>query len=438
MRRNRLSAFFLLCAFLVLTGASTTADDLSVERDKMKMVLNVVSKDLEKNFYDPSMHGLDWKAMTEQAKQKIQNAHSVNEMMRAIFVLVEKLGDSHTRFLPPSRNITYTFGFNAKPIGDEIRVYEVKEKLPAEAAGIKVGDRIVAVNNYRADRTIYDLMMWDFKVMLNMPVLDLKVQTDDEPPRLVHLEAKKTVKPVLLDFVNRDGDIWDLIRELEKQDPWHYRSFKDGIGMAQIRGFTYEGENFFNSLIEKSSATKALVLDLRSNGGGAEDTLKAFLGNFESDETVLGDMKGRKGDEKLVIKPRRPHYEMPVYILIDSETGSAAEMFAKHLQLRKKAIVIGDRSSGRVTRSRFFSEHIGTDQIVPFGVQIGMDRVIFPDGTELEKNGVNPDVFCLPTGREMREERDVCLYKAVAMAREKLGLPPDKDMVEGHSSEVAH
>ena len=91
--------------------------------------------------------------------------------------------------------------------------------------------------------------------------------------------------------------------------------------------------------------------DLRSNGGGSEDTLKAFAGNFESDQVVMGDIKGRNQDEQLVMKPRRPHHDMPMYILIDSETGSAAEMFARHFQLRKKAVIVGDHSSGRVTRS---------------------------------------------------------------------------------------
>ena len=81
---------------------------------------------------------------------------------------------------------------------------------------------------------------------------------------------------------------------------------------------------------------------------------------------------------------------------------------------------------------------IGTDQLVPFGVQVGMARIVFPDGGELEKNGVTPDVSCLPSGKEMREERDVCLWKAVAMAREKLGLPPDASVMEGKPTDVTH
>jgi len=82
----------------------------------MKMILNVVSKEVAKNFYDANMKGLEWRALTNQAKQKIENAQSVTDTMRAVFILVDKLRDSHTRYLPPDRNISYTFGFNAKPI----------------------------------------------------------------------------------------------------------------------------------------------------------------------------------------------------------------------------------------------------------------------------------------------------------------------------------
>lgn len=437
----RFAATFATCFVLLLpvtTAPVLAGDNLGTERGNMKAVLNVVSKELEKNFYDSGMKGLDWKALTEQARQKIDNAQSVSEMMRAIFILVEKLGDSHTRFLPPSRNVSYKFGFNAKPVGDEIHVYEVKENGAAQAAGLKVGDRILAVNKFRADRKTFDVMMWDFRVIQNAPSIELKVQTDQEDPRVIQLEAKKKVQSVVLDFTHDSVDVWDLIRELEQQEIWNYQSFKDGIGFVQLREFEYDGENFVYSLVERSQATRAIILDLRNNGGGAEDALKNLAGNFESEQVVMGTIKGRKKDDQIILKPHRPHYDMPMYILIDSETGSAAEMFAKHFQLRKKAVIIGDHSSGRVTRSMYFPGQIGTDQIIPFGVQIGVSRFVFPDGTELEKNGVTPDVQCIPTGREMREQRDVCVQKAVAMAREKLGLAPDTSTPDAKRGEVSH
>jgi C-terminal processing protease CtpA/Prc len=71
-------------------------------------------------------------------------------------------------------------------------------------------------------------------------------------------------------------------------------------------------------------------------------------------------------------------------------------------------------------------------------VQIDVARVVFPDGGELQKNGVTLDVPCTPTSKEMREEQDVGLWKAVAMAREKLGLSSEACAAESKSSDTAY
>jgi hypothetical protein len=66
-----------------------------------------------------------------------------------------------------------------------------------------------------------------------------------------------------------------------------------------------------------------------------------------------------------------------------------------------------------LTAARFYSEKVGVDTIVPFGVSVAEARVIFPDGTELEGVGVKPDEVCIPSEADIREDRDVCLAKAL-------------------------
>ncbi len=88
----------------------------------------VVSSDIEKNYYDETLHGLDWRALTAQTEQKINQAKSPSEMLTAIFLLVDKLKDSHTAFLPPSRVNRPLFGMEAKMFGDEARIYDIKPK----------------------------------------------------------------------------------------------------------------------------------------------------------------------------------------------------------------------------------------------------------------------------------------------------------------------
>jgi hypothetical protein len=76
-----------------------------------------------------------------------------------------------------------------------------------------------------------------------------------------------------------------------------------------------------------------------------------------------------------------------------------------------------------VTASRVHAESIGTDTVVPFGIQVAEGRVVFPDGLELEKRGVTPDYPCLPTEDDLRKESDPCHVKALLEARKALGLP---------------
>ncbi len=150
---------FTILVCIVLSAAAAAADDLRLDRENMRNILNVVAKDIEKNYYDPTFGGLDWKALTEEARRKIDDAKSVSAMVTAIFSLVDKLHDSHTVFLAPQRVARPRFGFEAKPFGEEVRIYSLNPKGAAAAAGLKIGDRIIQINGFSAERNSFDLMM---------------------------------------------------------------------------------------------------------------------------------------------------------------------------------------------------------------------------------------------------------------------------------------
>jgi hypothetical protein len=57
-------------------------------------------------------------------------------MLAAIYWMVRKMDDSHTNFLPPWQTLEPRFGFQAKPYGEKVRVYRIKEGGPAEKAGL--------------------------------------------------------------------------------------------------------------------------------------------------------------------------------------------------------------------------------------------------------------------------------------------------------------
>jgi C-terminal processing protease CtpA/Prc len=103
--------------------------------------------------------------------------------------------------------------------------------------------------------------------------------------------------------------------------------------------------------------------------------------------------------------------------MVDDASASASEMFARTVQLRCKAVVIGDHSGGRVNAAQIFWEKIGAYDMVAFGTEITTYRVVLGNGEELENHGVTPDEFCIPTAEDLRQEKDPCLDRTIELAR---------------------
>src|SRR5207253_1910338 len=105
----------------------------------------------------------------------------------------------------------------------------------------------------------------------------------------------------------------------------------------------------------KFKKRKALILDLRGNGGGAEETLLRLIGNFFDHDIKVGDLKSRKEEKPMVAKTRgAAGFSGKLVVLIDSNSGSAAELFARVVQLEKRGAVIGDLSAGAVMLARHY------------------------------------------------------------------------------------
>jgi C-terminal processing protease CtpA/Prc len=382
----------------------------------MQLILKTVSHEVEKNFYDPSLKGLNWKALTEEASRKIDNAKSNSEMISAIYSLVDKLNDSHTKFLPPGRVDQSLYGFNAKPFGSEILIYELKKGGAAEKAGLHLGDHILGVNGFTAERASFDLLMLVTRVLRPLPEMRIVYSRAGAPPQTIDVAAKIKKGSKLVDLTN-EFNIWTLIRESETEHIDYLGGFGGEIGYLQIPDFSAEEI----TSIHKLNKYKAFVIDLRGNPGGRVSTLLELAGHFTPENSEMGSVISRKKTEPLKVHPRNPNLSGPVVVLVDSNSGSAAEMFARYLQLSRKATVVGDHTPGRVNASEYFSEHVGTDSVVPFGIQISIGRVVLSNGEQLEQRGVVPDIACVPTGEDVGERRDPCLKVAIAAARKMLG-----------------
>lgn len=170
---------------------------------------------------------------------------------------------------------------------------------------------------------------------------------------------------------------------------------------------------------------KALVLDLRGYGGGYIKTLARLIGNVFDREIKTGDRKGRKEMKPDVARTRGGDavFKGPLVVLIDSDSGSSSELFARVVQLEKRGTVIGDRSSGRVMEAVHYAHQAGTDIMTFYGVSVTVADVVMADGRSPEKTGVTPDELVLPSPADMAAGRDPVLARAAAV----LGFKLDAD-----------
>ena len=107
-------------------------------------------------------------------------------------------------------------------------------------------------------------------------------------------------------------------------------------------------------------------------------------------------------------------------VLIDGASKSAAEVFARIIQLEKRGVVIGDRSAGFVMQARSHPLTVGIKEGLAFRVVTTNADIIMPDGKSLEHVGVTPDELLLPTVEDMSLNYDSVLAHAASLAGIKL------------------
>jgi C-terminal processing protease CtpA/Prc len=176
-----------------------------------------------------------------------------------------------------------------------------------------------------------------------------------------------------------------------------------------------------DGLVDKARKHQALILDLRGNPGGAIETRKYLLGGTFEKEVKIGNRTGRKELKPEVAKSRgRSAFTGKIIVLMDSESASASEMFARIVQLEKRGIVIGDRSAGSVMEAKRYSYHLGTETMIFYGASITESDLIMTDGKSLEHTGVTPDEVVLPSAADLASGRDPVLAYAAGRLGVKL------------------
>jgi carboxyl-terminal processing protease len=418
----------LYLSFVFLISTIAGAQSLSYNREMGRTILGVIQNDIKKNYYDPSFHGMDLEARFKAADEKIKQASTLNEVLGIIAGTVMDLNDSHTYFVPPRRATRVEHGWEVRMIGDKAFVIAVQPGSDAEAKGLHPGDRIISMEGVAVTRKNLPALQYIFYLLAPRTAMNVQVEKPNGQRRELTVEARVYEGKLITNLqTGMASDRYDLIRESEKLARLYrhrYYEIEKEAFLWKMPQFDLE-EAQVNELMEKVRRRKALVLDLRGNNGGTESTLLSLISNVFDHEVKIGELKRRAETKPLIARTRgKSAFNGTVVVLIDSDSASAAEIFARVIQQEKRGIVIGDRSAGLVMRGKSYSHQFGQNLLVYYGMVVTDADLINADGKSLEHFGVTPDEIMLPAANDLAAGRDPVLAHAAKLVG--LLITPEK------------
>lgn len=406
---------------LIVSGGlhATRSQSLSAfDRDSVRTMLDAVKDDLKHNYYDEKLRGMNLDSRIKEAEEQIKSATTRDQLVVTVAQIMLDLSDSHTFFLPPSRSARVEYGWKISMVGDACYVTAVKSKSDAEAKGLKPGDRILSIDGYPPTRGNFWKMLYRYYALMPSRSIRMEVQSPgDAPPRQIDVASKveqgTAVTPIFdlyIEYLREEGDIdHDKFYEVGKD-----------LLIWKMPTFAITKEHVDDVMI-KARDFKSLVIDLRSNGGGYVETLERLVSYFFDHDVKIADLKGRKEMKPQLARTRGGNiFKGQLIVLVDSDSASASELFARVIQLEKRGTVIGDRTAGAVMTAKHYDHQTGVGRVLYFGTSVTVADMIMADGKSLEGVGVTPDEALVPSGSDIATQRDPVLARAAEIAGVKL------------------
>jgi carboxyl-terminal processing protease len=285
--------------------------------------------------------------------------------------MVASLHDPYSTYLPPSEFKSFdapqTFtgiGVSIVPSASGLQIVRVFDGSPADRAGLQDGEVIVSANGHR----LHDASLQKAVSLIEGP-----------PGTRVHLETLRSGRlhkvTITRETISRPIVASEMREQQGVKIGWVYlATFSEGAD-AQLAEAVH-------SLLKQGA--KALVLDLRANGGGLVSEAQLVASLFLRQGEVIVTTKGRAQPTVVLhaVGGSIPA-DVPMAVLVDGETASAAEIVTAALQDNHRAKVVGTHTYGKGVFQEL--EPLGNGG----GLKITVGEYFTPDGRNLGGGGVH-------------------------------------------------
>lgn len=326
-------------------------------------------KIIYKDYYEPSLNHQDWERWKTRYQGKIRTD---DDAKVAIDSMIASLNEPYTRFMNKkdfedlTTSITskiYGIGVNIYSNAGKIEVFNVIPSTPADISGIKQGDIIIAVDG----KDINGMNVSEVASLVRGPensVVELTISRQNN-------KITKKIKRKEIKIKNVKSSVID-----------------NHIGYIQIVSFMGgTTPNEFLEALENTKNTDSIIIDLRGNTGGLLDNA-VFIANMFIKQGEIVEIIYRGGYKKTIRanEGSKQLLEKPVVVLVNGASASASEILSGALKDYKKAKLVGKKTFGKGL----------VQKVVPLpnntGVNITIARYLTPNGTDINKLGIKPDV----------------------------------------------
>ena len=330
----------------------------------------------------------------------------------AISGMVSSLGDPFTVYLPPVQNENFKSGLAGQfqGIGAELGMKESQIIVispltgsPAQKAGVRAGDVILAVNGTSISNWTISEAVEKIRGPKGSPVT-LTLAQPEESPRDVEIVRDVITVNSTESYVKKAKDVERVkITGAEGEEKIAYvrlSQFGDNTNKDWL-----EAINNLSIEMNKTGDVKGVVFDLRNNPGGYLTDAVFIASEFlqEGDAVVIEEEN--KEQTTLTVNRKGLLQDVPLVVLINKGSASAAEIVSGALRDHDRAKLIGETSFGKGTIQQ--AEDLGEGS----GVHITIAKWLTPNQTWVHEKGLTPDIEVKLNPDE--PERDFQLERAI-------------------------
>lgn len=361
--------------------------------DAMGMVLNIEQRAYLQELSDIYGKAFNLQKMIEQFFYK--DTVDIDFSLNAAKGLVAQLNDPYSYYLDEEEFLKLQETMNSEYVGIGVVVSPTEDGYitvvspfkdsPAEHAGIRPLDKVVAVNG--------------------------EYLTGEQLNRAIELIRGEAGTEVSVTFV-RDNTEFTIVleRAVIKVETIYSEVMEDDIGYIGISQFgTKTGEEFeehLNNLIE--SNVKGLIIDLRYNPGGELGALVKVADLLLDKQTII-TLKNRQNEINKYTSDEEHRYDDPIIVLVNEGSASASEALTGALKDTGRGVIVGIKTFGKGVAQSLIPIEDGT------ALNITTAEYFTPNGTNVNDNGIEPDIII---SDDIETEEDEQLEKAIEKLKE--------------------